>query len=282
MGTQLQEAGLPEGACAERWNLTLREHVRAVHRAYVAVGARCLVTNTFQANPVALARHGWAEHLGAIQRAAVNLARSACGPEHFVLGDVGPILDAASGEEFADPAVTRQTAAGLQSADALLVETCSSPGALEAARTLASDGHLPVLLSLTYRKSDRGNLLTASGHPPEWFAGRAGKYGVAALGVNCGRDIGMDDIMEIVRRYRAETDLPLLARPNAGTPSRADGQWVYPRTPQEMAARLPELLEAGVSLVGGCCGTTPAHIAAFRPIVEEWNRRQAVPDQAAG
>jgi 5-methyltetrahydrofolate--homocysteine methyltransferase len=282
MGTQLQEAGLPDGACPELWNLSQRKHVLAVHRAYVAAGARCLVGNTFQANPVALARHGWAEHLGAIQRAALNLARSACGPDHFVLGDIGPIGDPASGKEFADPAVTRQTADGLQNADGLLVETCSSPVALDAARALGSEGRLPVLLSLTYRKSDRGRLLTASGHPPEWFACRAGKHGVAALGVNCGRDIGMDDILEIVRRYRAETDLPLLARPNAGTPSRVDGRWVYPCTPEEMAARLLELLEAGVSLVGGCCGTTPGHIAAFRPVVEEWNRQHAVADQPAG
>ena len=101
------------------------------------------------------------------------------------------------------------------------------------------------------------------------------EIGVSALGVNCGRDIGMDDIIEIVRRYRQVTDLPLFARPNAGTPVCEGDRWVYPLTPAEMARRLPELLEAGISMVGGCCGTTPEHIAAMRPVVEQWNRNQA-------
>jgi methionine synthase I (cobalamin-dependent) len=83
--------------------------------------------------------------------------------------------------------------------------------------------------------------------------------------------MGMTEIIEIIRRYRDYTDLPLFARPNAGTPKRVRNRWVYPHTPEAMAARLPELLKAGVSMVGGCCGTTPAHVAAFKPIVDAWN-----------
>jgi 5-methyltetrahydrofolate--homocysteine methyltransferase len=130
----------------------------------------------------------------------------------------------------------------------------------------------PLLLSLTYRRAPSGQFVTHSGHAPETYARHAEKHGVAALGVNCGRDIGMDDVIEIIRRYRDHTDLPLFARPNAGTPTREGERWVYPHTPQTMAERLPELLEAGVRMVGGCCGTTPAHIAAFRPIVDAWNQ----------
>jgi 5-methyltetrahydrofolate--homocysteine methyltransferase len=100
------------------------------------------------------------------------------------------------------------------------------------------------------------------------------RHGLAALGgVNCGRDVGMGELIEIVRRYRAVTDLPLFARPNAGTPARRGEDWVYPESPAALAERLPELLEAGVALVGGCCGTTPSHIAAFRAVVEAWNGR---------
>jgi 5-methyltetrahydrofolate--homocysteine methyltransferase len=98
---------------------------------------------------------------------------------------------------------------------------------------------------------------------------------MVALGVNCGRDITIDDCAEIICRYRTVTDLPLFARPNAGTPTNVDGQWVYPHTPEQMAAELPKLLEAGVSMVGGCCGTTPAHIAAFRRVVDDWNVKKA-------
>ena len=91
--------------------------------------------------------------------------------------------------------------------------------------------------------------------------------------------MGIDEILTVVRCYREETDLPIFVRPNAGTPTRVGDRWVYPHTPEQMAARLPELLEAGVSMVGGCCGTTPAHIAAFRPIIDEWNARRGFSPQ---
>src|SRR5205814_3734550 len=134
---------------------------------------------------------------------------------------------------------------------------------------------LPVLVSATYYHDTAGKLKTYTEHSPEAIAQQArGIPGVAALGVNCGRDISMDDCAEIIRRYRSVTDLPLFARPNAGTPTQVEGQWVYPRTPEAMAAKLPELLEAGVSMVGGCCGTTPAHIAAFRRVVDAWNAKR--------
>src|SRR5262249_5825973 len=137
------------------------------------------------------------------------------------------------------------------------------------------DEDVPVLLSLAYLRRADGALVTYSGHAPETFARHASRHGVAALGVNCGRDVGLEEAAEVVRRYRRATDLPLFARPNAGTPSLAGGEAVYPRTPALMAGGLPELLEAGAAMVGGCCGTTPAHIAAFRPVVEAWNDQLA-------
>jgi methionine synthase I (cobalamin-dependent) len=97
-------------------------------------------------------------------------------------------------------------------------------------------------------------------------------YSVAALGVNCGRDVGLPQVLEVVEACRDNTHRRVFVRPNAGTPQQVEGGWVYPHTPEYMASWLPELLQAGVSMVGGCCGTTPEHIAAFRPVVEKWNR----------
>ena len=113
----------------------------------------------------------------------------------------------------------------------------------------------------------------------DWFAAenlhaQPLSIGIAALGVNCGLDVEIYDIIHIVKEYRGATDLPILVRPNAGTPKRVENQWEYPITAARMAERLPELLEAGVSMVGGCCGTTPDHIAAFRPIIDKWNARK--------
>jgi methionine synthase I (cobalamin-dependent) len=258
MGTELQRRGLAGGACYEMCNLERPDEVRDVHRAYIRAGAECLLTHTFQANPLALARHYQEGKLEAILERASQLARAA-GPERFVFGDVGPMGGF-------DEAAFRRVLGGFRNVDAVLLETFSEPGVADAVRWAGETG-LPVLLSLTYGPG----LRTHSGHEPEWFAERARGWGAAALGVNCGRDIDMAEIMEIVRRYRQATDLPLFARPNAGTPARDNRQWIYPRLPEAMAGRLPELLEAGALLVGGCCGTTPEHIAAFRRIVSAWN-----------
>jgi 5-methyltetrahydrofolate--homocysteine methyltransferase len=270
MGTELRRAGLADDGCGERWNLAHPDRVRAIHQAYADAGAECLLTNSFQANPVALARHGLEARLEAISQSAVALARSVGGPDRFVIADVGPVLTESG--EFADLAVLDRVIRSLHGADALLLETCSTTRALEAAQYVCQQMRPsaggPVLLSLAYRRDAAGGLVTLSGHPPETYAQHARRHGVAALGVNCGRDIGMDEIVEIVRRYRRVTDLPLLARPNAGAPTRAGGRWIYPHTPETMAGRLPELLAAGITLVGGCCGTTPEHLAAFRPVVD--------------
>jgi 5-methyltetrahydrofolate--homocysteine methyltransferase len=268
MGTELRRAGLPDAACGEAWNLTEPGRVRAIHRAYVEAGACCLLTNTFQANPAALSRHGLTDHLGAIIRAAVGHARAA-GPGCFVLADIGPGLESSPGDRAAE------ALAAFRGVDALLLETCSDvpDELLCTCGRLFQEHGVPVLLSLTYRRTAAGDLSTHGGAAPEDGARRARRSGVAALGVNCGRDIDMAEVIAIIRRYRRETDLPLFARPNAGTPVRGTEGWVYPRTPAALAARLPELLAAGATLVGGCCGTTPEHIAAFRPILDAWNAR---------
>src|SRR5207237_2200554 len=148
----------------------------------------------------------------------------------------------------------------------ILLETCLSMRARHAVERARASG-LPVLLSISFRKS-AGGISTFDGHAPEWFAERAAAWGAAALGVNCGPEIDVADCAEIVRRYRAAGGLPTFARPNAGTPVDGGDTWIYPRSPAMMAAQLPELLETGVSMVGGCCGTTPEHIAAFRPVIE--------------
>jgi 5-methyltetrahydrofolate--homocysteine methyltransferase len=272
MGTELQRTGLRPGECGEAWNLTHPDRVRAIHQAYVDAGAEVLLTNTFQAHPSHLAGFGLEDHLEEINRQAGALARKAAGRPRFVLGSIGPIFDPSGKTEFSDLKSLGRVLASLENADGFLLETCSSPRALTAVRyafhRVPEVEATPLLLSLTYRRDPSGRLVTHSGHAPETYARHAESHGVAALGVNCGRDIGVDDIIEIIRRYRRETDLPLFARPNAGTPTKQGDRWVYPHTPEAMAARLPELLEAGASMVGGCCGTTPEHIAAFREVIE--------------
>jgi 5-methyltetrahydrofolate--homocysteine methyltransferase len=262
MGTELQRAGLRPGECHELWNVSHPERVAAVHRAYVEAGAECLLTNTFQANPPALARHGLADRLPELIAAGVALARAAAGPGRFELADIGPV-------EQPQRHVTPEMLRPMRAADGLLVETCSDLetvcAVLAACRAEWGAAYPPVLLSLTYLHTPQGELRTFAGLTPEEGARLAEAAGVAALGVNCGREIRVEDCAEIVRRYRSVTVLPLFARPNAGTPTRTEEGLFYPRSPQEMAAGVLQLVAAGASLVGGCCGTTPEYTEALGP-----------------
>src|SRR5438876_2835437 len=279
MGTELQRASLQPGECGELWNLTEPQRVRAIHQAYVDAGAQCLLTNTFQANPTALAKRGKSEQVEAINRSGLELARLVAGPSRFVLADIGPI------DEKWGPQQMMHVVQSLRTADAILLETYSDLHALWAIKYACLPSldaeNVPLLLSITYRRTDAGILTTHGGQPPEVYGRLARQYGVTALGVNCGRDIGMGEIIEIIRRYRQVTDLPLFARPNAGTPERSAKRWLHPPTAADMAARLPELLEKGWGMIGGCCGTTPKHIAAFRPILDEWNKRHTNPKRSS-
>jgi 5-methyltetrahydrofolate--homocysteine methyltransferase len=276
MGTELRRAGLKEGQCGELWNLTQPEKVRAIHQAYVDAGAEVLLSNTFQANRWALAKHGLENRVQEIVQAGLELARSVAGKQRFVLLDIGDIARTNPPSDTPEPKEQLLPQLGL--ADAILLETYSDTfirPMIDGARLMAPwlEG-VPVLYSLSYQRLPSGDICTRTKQPPECYGWQVPLNNLAALGANCGRDIGMDEIIEIIRRYRKVTDLPLCARPNAGTPTRVNNQWVYPHTPEKMAARLPELLEAGVAMVGGCCGTTPEHIGAFKPLIDEWNAKK--------
>jgi 5-methyltetrahydrofolate--homocysteine methyltransferase len=272
MGTELQRAGLANGERGEMWNLSQPEQVRSVHRSYAEVGAEVLLTNTFLADPGNLERSGLANQFDAIWKAAVGNSRSAFSGEGFVLADFGPFDGRQALSDW------RQLVATSASCDGILVETLSGLGRGPVFLHFWVDrpqAKLPYLLSFTFLKTATGKIQTIDGESPERCAWLACRLGADALGVNCGREIGMTEVTEVVRRYRwrLADRMPVFVRPNAGTPQRVGSQWVYPRSPEKMADQLPELLEAGVNMVGGCCGTTPAHIAAFKRVVDHWNAR---------
>jgi methionine synthase I (cobalamin-dependent) len=273
MGTELRRLGLKPPGRPEDWNVEQPDAVRTVHRGYTQAGAEVLLTNTFQANPIALADRP--ASLADTLHSGLGLAAEFAGPVRFILLDVGPMMSR-DGREFPEPQLLRRVvgpASKSNSIDGILLETCST-GRVRFAVNRCRDAGLPLLLSLTFA-NDGSKIISHDGHAPEWFAERAADWGADALGVNCGREISMGDCAQIVRQYRTATDLPLFARPNAGTPLREGDAWIYPRSPMAMAAELPQLLEAGASMVGGCCGTTPAHILAFRAVVDAWNGHRA-------
>jgi len=277
MGTQLQQAGLESGGCGEAWNVDHPERVLAIQRRYVEAGSDILLTNTFGACRIMLNRHGEGERTVEINRAAVRIAREAFGNGGgYVLGDMGPFggLMEPYGE-IAGPDVEkafREQARALvdAGADGIIVETQTAFEELEIAIAAAREAGAGVVVgSVAFdRMADEYDVRTMMGVSPEQAAEFMAAHGCHVAALNCGTGVDMRMAAQIVRRYRATSGLPVMAQPNAGQPVLEDMQVLYKETPDEMAAGLPELLAAGPRVVGGCCGSTPAHIRRLREVLD--------------
>lgn len=262
MGTQLQKAGLAAGEYPESWNLTRPDAVRDIHARYLRAGCDIVTTNTFGANRTRLG-----DDLRPCVLAAVKLARAAVqdagrGAVALDLGPTGQLL-APMGELAFEDAVRlfRETAeAGAQAgADMILIETMADPYEMKAAVLGAKEAcALPILATMT--ADGEGKLLT--GGTVEALAVMLDSLGVTALGLNCG--LGGRQMLPLLARVRRVTDKPILMQPNAGMPGIVDGATVFPDGPEEFASHMRALAEGGAWLLGGCCGTTPEHIAAMR------------------
>ena len=273
MGTQLQAEGLESGDCGDYWNLSHPGKVEKIHAAYVAAGTDILITNTFGGCRLNLARHGHEGEVTAINMAAAAIARRALGTKgSFVLGDIGPFggLMEPYGT-VTSSAVTgafREQAEALVSGgvDGIIVETQTAleEAAIGVEQALAA-GSDCVVVSFSFDVThDGSDLFTMMGVSPEAAAEFAVSSGAHMIGVNCGTGVDIGWAVKVARRYRAMCDLPVIAQPNAGTPELQEGKVVYTQTPGQMAELACELADAGASIIGACCGSTPAHIAALR------------------
>jgi 5-methyltetrahydrofolate--homocysteine methyltransferase len=265
----LFEAGLTSGDSPEQWNVDRPDVVRDVHRAYAAAGARILLTNTFGGNRLRLALHGLESRAGELNTAGARLAveaARAAGPGVVVAGDIGPSggILAPLGDLARDDAVAAvaEQAAALRSggADLLWIETMSAleevEAALEGVRRAAPG--LPVVVTMSFDTHGR----TMMGVSPAEAASKLAALGAAAVGGNCG--LGPAELLPAVAAMRdAAPDAVLVAKPNAGLPVLEDGRAVYRGSPAEMAEHAPRLVAAGARIVGGCCGSTPAHLRAI-------------------
>lgn len=270
MGTQLQARGLQAGEVPEEWNLRRPGDVRAIHAAYYAAGADIVMSNTFGANPAKY--HGTAP-LAEVVAAGVRLARAAAdaagGHPRYVALDVGPtgrLLKPAGDCAFDDAyaSFAEQIRLGAAAgADLVVIETMSDVYELKAAVLAAKENcDLPVIATVAL--GEDGKLLTGAG--PEVVAAVLEGLHVDALGFNCG--LGPDLLLPFVKRLVAATNLPVVVKPNAGLPKVVDGETVFLVGPEAFARDVADLVKAGAVVVGGCCGTTPAHLAAVRRTVD--------------
>ena len=269
MGTMLQAAGLVAGEVPELWCLTHADAVTAVHRAYVESGSDVVTTNTFGANRLKLAGAAAVDDVFA---AAVACARAA--GARYVAADIGPTgallrpLGTLSFDEAYDLFAEEARAAARAGADLFIIETMTDLAEAKAAYLACRENtDLPVIVTMTFGEDGR----TFLGTSPEVAAVTFDALGADAVGINC--SLGPTELLPLAKRMRAVTAKPLLVQANAGLPHVEGDATVYDIGPEAYADAVRALVDAGVDLVGGCCGTTPAYIRLLDRIIS--NRRPA-------
>ncbi len=266
-GWQLTVHGLPVGQLGETWNLENPAAVQAVAQGYVDAGADIILTNSFQGSTFKLASCGLEDQTEVVNRVAAELSLQAAAGQALVAASIGPTgefmqpLGLVSEDEMV-ACFARQVAGFAEAGvDAILIETMTDLGEARAALQAVRDGFDgPAIVSMTFDKGPAG-YATMMGVKPEQAAAELQEAGADIVGSNCGA--GIVNIIEVIAQLSPATDLPVWAKPNAGMPELIKGETVFRETPEEMASHFEELVDAGASIIGGCCGTSPDHIAAL-------------------
>ena len=269
MGTGLMKAGMPVDACTEEWALAHPEAVIDIQKAYVEAGTQIVYAPTFGANRIKLKEYGLEHRIEEFNKELVAISKQAVGEKALVAGDMTmtgqipyPVGDVPF-ETFVE--VYKEQAEYLVEAgvDLLVVETMMSMQECRAAvLAIREVCDLPIMATLTYNDDGR----TLYGTPPEVAINVLQSLGVDAVGVNC--STGPEGMVPIVEKMAEYATVPLIAKPNAGLPELDGMETVYRMSPEEFASTGKKLIDAGASLVGGCCGTTPAHIKALAEAVK--------------
>lgn len=262
-----------QGTCPESINLSHPEIIEEIAALYINAGADIIETNTFGGSPLKLASYSLDDKTEEINRAAIMAAKKASNNEAYICASIGP-----SGKllkPFGDTEPTeiyesfyRQINAIVNSgADMIMIETMTDLNeavlAVDATRNISSS--IPVVVSMTYECTPRG-FFTIMGVSVEMVSKKLEDSGVDMIGSNCGN--GIENLVLIAKEHKKHSNLPIMIQANAGIPELKEGIPFYPETPEFMAKKCEELIRLDVSIIGGCCGTTPEHIHAIRKVVD--------------
>ncbi len=273
MGTMLFKNGLKPNECPETFNLSRPEVLEEIATAYLTAGAEIIQTNTFGGSPLKLQRYSLDHKTEEINRRAVEVVRGVVGDKAYVSGSVGPssrILipygDTAP-EQIYESALRQVRALIDAGVDIICIETMTdiSEAVLNVKATRTVSGTIPIMATMTFDRTPKG-FFTIMGVTIEKAAEELHKAGANIIGSNCGHGIEM--MTKIAREFKTHSKVPIIIQSNAGLPEIVDGEPVYMETPQMMATRARELVDVGVSIIGGCCGTTPEHISAIRQMID--------------
>ena len=265
MGTQLAERGAAMGGQS---TVSHPDQVLAIHKDYAQCGCHILITNTFAMNRVYIETHKIDVDVREVNVSGAQLAKQAVGPDQYILGDMsstgkllepyGDLKESAAYEAFAEQAALLEEGG----ADGFIIETMTDlKEALCALRACKEVSALPVIVTMAFSSPQNGGR-TMMGNAARECATALTEASAQAVGANCG-EIDPFQVAEIVSAMRSGTDLPLLAKPNAGRPRMVDHKTVFDMSPPEFVTGIMECISAGATMVGGCCGTSPEHICAL-------------------
>lgn len=265
MGTEIYARGVFINKCFDELNLTNPSLIGQIHEDYVKAGSTLIETNTFTSNRPALASYGLEDKVDAINKAGVEIAKKAAGKNVFVAGAVGPVRWAIKSADVSskelEPIFKEQiTSLARAGVDVILFETFTDLGELKAAFNAAkSVCHLPIVTEMSLKYLGENGF---AGIQPEDAAKEMASWGADVIGVNCSD--GPHGVFEAVKRMSQVVTCPLSAMPNAGLPKMIQGRLIYLASPEYMAEYARRYAQLGVALIGGCCGTTPAHIREMK------------------
>ncbi len=272
-GTFLQQKGLKPGECPEAWNISRPDDVLSIAQGYLDAGADLVETNSFGGSRFKLAKYGLEEKVWAFNKAAAEISRKAAGPDRFVLGSVGPtgkllLMEEVTEEELYEAFKEQSMALEAGGVNAIMIETMTDlDEARIAVKAAKENTKCEVFCTMTFEKIIGGEYRTMMGISPTEMVEALVEAGADLIGTNCGN--GIEDMIGMVKEIRtANPVIPVLVHANAGMPRYEDGVTTFPETPDDMASRVKEIIEAGANIVGGCCGTTPAHIRKVGEVVK--------------
>ena len=265
-GTELQKQGLKPGESPEALNLESPEIVEAVAASYVEAGSQVIITNTFGGTRFTLESHGLADRVAEINRAGAKISKRAAGDKALVFASVGPtgkmlMMGDVTEEELLSAFSEQVQALAAGGADGLVIETMSDLEEAKIALAACKATGLPVVASMVYDAGadfDR----TMMGIPVDQATQELAEAGADVIGSNCGQ--GIEGFVKLCAKMRANTDLPIWIKGNAGLPKMIEGKAIYKTTPEEFASFAQPLLDAGADFIGGCCGTSPDFIRAVK------------------
>jgi 5-methyltetrahydrofolate--homocysteine methyltransferase len=272
-GTFLQQKGLKPGECPEEWNISRPDDVLDIARSYFEAGSDMVETNSFGGSRFKLAKFGFEDRVFAFNKAAAEISRKAAGPDRFVLGSVGPtgkllLMEEVTEEELYEAFKEQSMALEAGGVNAIMIETMTDlEEARIAVKAAKENTGCEVFCTMTFEKIIGGGYRTMMGISPSEMAETLVEAGADLIGTNCGN--GIEDMIGMVKEIRmVNAEIPVLVHANAGMPRYEDGKTTFPESPDDMAFRVKEIIEAGANIVGGCCGTTPDHICKVREVVK--------------